>query len=121
MGRVSRRELLSAALLTRHAAIARAAVLLARPRLSRPRLGAETVDAVMRVAERSIMLILSRKIQEALVVGGAHGLHRAFKVTVLEVRGRKVKLGIEADADIPIRRSEVLERVRTCLETSDEQ
>jgi carbon storage regulator len=59
------------------------------------------------------MLVLSRKHQEAVVVGGANGFERVLKVTVLEIRGRSVKLGFEADADIPVHRWEVWERLCT--------
>ena len=41
------------------------------------------------------MLVLSRKNQESVVVGAADGLHRLFKVKVLEIRGTNVKLGFE--------------------------
>jgi carbon storage regulator CsrA len=34
-----------------------------------------------------------------------------LKVTVLDVQGGNVKLGFEANADIPIHRSEVWERI----------
>ena len=57
------------------------------------------------------MLVLSRKSQESVVVGGADGLHRLLKVTVLGVNGASVKLGFEVDADVPVHRSEVWERI----------
>ena len=58
------------------------------------------------------MLVLSRKNQEAVVIGGSDGFHRLFKVKVLEIRGTNVKLGFEVDPDVPVHRSEVWERVR---------
>ena len=57
------------------------------------------------------MLVLSRKSQESVVIGGADGAHRMLKVTVLDIRGTHVKLGFEADADVPVHRSEVWERI----------
>ena len=57
------------------------------------------------------MLVLSRKNQESVVVGGADGFHRLFKVKVLEIRGSNVKLGFEVDPDVPVHRSEVWERI----------
>jgi carbon storage regulator len=57
------------------------------------------------------MLVLSRKNQESVVVGGADGFHRLLKVTVLGIRGASVKLGFEVDADVPVHRSEVWERI----------
>jgi len=57
------------------------------------------------------MLVLSRKRHEVVVVGGSGGFTRLLKVTVLEIRGQHVKLGFEADADIPVNRWEVWERI----------
>ncbi len=57
------------------------------------------------------MLVLSRKNQESVVVGGK-GLERLLKVTVLEIAGGRVKLGFEVDDDIPVHRLEIWERMR---------
>ncbi len=57
------------------------------------------------------MLVLSRKKQEAVVVGGANGVARLVKVTVLDINGRSVRLGFEAEADIPIMRCELCDRI----------
>jgi carbon storage regulator CsrA len=57
------------------------------------------------------MLVLSRKNRESVVVGGSDGFHRLMKVTVLDIRGSHVKLGFEVDADIPVHRAEVWERI----------
>lgn len=58
------------------------------------------------------MLVLSRKQEESVVVGGSSAFGRVLKVTVLEIGSEHVKLGFEANDDIPIHRSEVLERIR---------
>jgi carbon storage regulator len=58
------------------------------------------------------MLILSRKCQESVVVGGTDGFEQMLKVTVLEIVGGRVRLGFEADAGVPVHRSEVWERIR---------
>ena len=57
------------------------------------------------------MLVLTRKAQESVVVGGVGGFERVITVTVLEIIGGKVRLGFEADAGVPINREEVLERI----------
>jgi len=51
------------------------------------------------------MLVLSRKKNESIVIGD--GLNQVL-VTVVEIRGDKVRIGIEAAKAIPIHRSEVL-------------
>jgi len=58
------------------------------------------------------MLVLSRKSQEAVVVGGTEGFERLLKVTVLEIRASSVRLGFEVDSAVPVHRLEVWERIR---------
>jgi carbon storage regulator len=57
------------------------------------------------------MLILSRKSQESVVVGGPEGVERMLTVTVLEIKGRQVRLGFQADSAVPIHRLEVWEHI----------
>jgi carbon storage regulator len=52
------------------------------------------------------MLVLSRKRDERIVIGDN------IVITVVEVRGDKVRLGIEAPAEVPVHRQEVLEAMR---------
>ena len=52
------------------------------------------------------MLVLSRKRDERIVIGDS------IVITVVEVRGDKVRLGIEAPAEVPVHRQEVLEAMR---------
>lgn len=58
------------------------------------------------------MLVLARKNQESVVVGGSSACDHVLKVTVLDIRGGRVKLGIEADQNVPVHRWEVWERIR---------
>ena len=57
------------------------------------------------------MLILSRKTQEAVVVGGDSRVENWLKVTVLEITGGRVKLGFKADGSVPVHRLEIWERM----------
>jgi carbon storage regulator CsrA len=57
------------------------------------------------------MLVLTRKSQESVVVGGSNDFQRILKVKVLEIRGERVKLGFDVDPDVPVHRLEVWERV----------
>jgi carbon storage regulator CsrA len=59
------------------------------------------------------MLVLSRKSQESVVVGGADGPECMLKVTVLDITGARVRLGFEADASVPVHRWELWERIRS--------
>ena len=59
------------------------------------------------------MLVLSRKKQESVMVGGGSGFERLLKVTVIEIRGGSVRLGFDASADLPVHRAEVWERINT--------
>jgi carbon storage regulator CsrA len=58
------------------------------------------------------MLVLTRRKKESVVMGGGGGLDRVLRITVLEIIGRKVKLGFDVDGDIPVHRSEIWERMR---------
>ena len=49
------------------------------------------------------MLVLSRKIGERIVI------EPGIEIAVVEIRGGKVRLGIEAPRDVSIRRSELAE------------
>ena len=57
------------------------------------------------------MLVLTRKSQEMVVVGGHSTFEPLLTVTVLEIRRDAVRLGFEAAADIPIHRWEVWQRL----------
>ena len=52
------------------------------------------------------MLVLSRKRDERIVIGDN------IVITVVEVRGDKVRLGIEAPAEVPVHRQEVIDAMR---------
>lgn len=58
------------------------------------------------------MLVLTRKQQQSVVVGGEDGIHQLLKVTVLDITNGSVKLGFEVNADVPVHRLEVWERIR---------
>ena len=58
------------------------------------------------------MLVLARKSMESVVVGGSDRFEQLLKVTVLEIKNGSVRLGFEADASVPVHRSEVWERIR---------
>jgi carbon storage regulator len=51
------------------------------------------------------MLVLTRKKNESIVINDV------IKVTVVEVRGDKVRLGIEAPRSIEVHREEVYEQI----------
>jgi len=58
------------------------------------------------------MLILSRRSDESVTVGDPAGVpEKMFKVTVLEIRKSSVLLGFQAAQEVPIHRSELLQRV----------
>jgi carbon storage regulator CsrA len=57
------------------------------------------------------MLVLSRKKEESVVVGGSNGFDRMLKVTVLGIQGGRVRLGFEVNRDFPVHRWEVWERI----------
>ena len=58
------------------------------------------------------MLVLSRKQYEAIVIG------KDIVIEVVEIRGDKVRLGIEAPREVPVHRKEVFEAIQKSLESS---
>lgn len=67
------------------------------------------------------MLVLSRQRDESIIIGDN------VVITIVDVRGDKVKLGIEAPKEIPVHRREVYEAIQrenrqaTLLKTDDAQ
>ena len=59
------------------------------------------------------MLVLTRRPGETLIIG------EEIRVTVLEVSGHQVRLGVTAPREVPVHREEVAERIR--LETGEVQ
>ena len=52
------------------------------------------------------MLVLTRKTGESIVIGSD------IRITVLEIQGRQIRLGIDAPTDVSVHRGEVYERIR---------
>ncbi len=52
------------------------------------------------------MLVLSRKVNETIIINDN------IVITVVDIRGDKVRLGIEAPKDVPVHRQEVYEAIK---------
>ncbi len=52
------------------------------------------------------MLVLSRQRDESIFIGDN------IKITVVDIRGDKVRLGIEAPSEVPVHRQEVYEAIQ---------
>ena len=52
------------------------------------------------------MLVLSRQRDESIMIGDD------VVITIVDIRGDKVRLGIEAPTDIPVHRQEVYEAIK---------
>lgn len=52
------------------------------------------------------MLVLSRKKNESIII------NNEITIVVVEIRGDKVRLGVEAPKEIPVHRQEVHEAIR---------
>jgi len=61
------------------------------------------------------MLVLSRKKNESIIINDD------ITIVVVEIRGDKVRLGIEAPKEIPVHRNEVYEAIRRNMEADSQQ
>jgi len=59
------------------------------------------------------MLVLSRKKNESIVI------NNEITVVIVEIRGDKVRLGIEAPKDVPVHRREVYDAIQRKLLAPD--
>jgi carbon storage regulator len=59
------------------------------------------------------MLVLSRKKNESLVINDD------ITIVVVEIRGDKVRLGVEAPKETPVHRNEVYEAIRRNMRSND--
>lgn len=59
------------------------------------------------------MLVLSRKKNESIVINDD------ITIVVVEIRGDKVRLGVEAPRDTPVHRKEVYEAIKRNQEGGD--
>lgn len=58
------------------------------------------------------MLILTRKVGETIVINDT------IRVTVLQVKGNQVRIGIEAPKDVSVHRQEIHERIAAQAEVA---
>ena len=61
------------------------------------------------------MLVLSRKRDERIVIGDN------IVITVVDVRGDKVRLGIDAPPEVPVHRQEVLDALKRAAAEAAQQ
>jgi carbon storage regulator CsrA len=59
------------------------------------------------------MLVLSRKVNEQIVIGDQ------IRITVVSIRGNQVRIGFEAPHDVPILREELLSARETAEFSAD--
>ena len=61
------------------------------------------------------MLILSRRIDESIQIGDD------ITVTLLDIKGKQVRIGINAPDDVDVHREEIYERIQADLDSTDRQ
>ncbi len=61
------------------------------------------------------MLVLSRKKNESIVI------NNDIKIVVVEIRGDKVRLGVEAPREVPVHRREVYDAIQRSKSDAPEQ
>ncbi len=58
------------------------------------------------------MLVLTRKLGESILIG------EDIKITVLQVRGRQIRIGIEAPKEMEVHREEIAKAIKEELRLS---
>ena len=61
------------------------------------------------------MLVLSRKKNESIVINDD------ISIVVVEIRGDKVRLGVEAPKEIPVHRREVYDAIKKSVDQANSQ
>ena len=61
------------------------------------------------------MLVLSRKKNESIVI------NNDITIVVVEIRGDKVRLGIEAPKEVPVHRREVYDAIQRSQQEKDQE
>lgn len=61
------------------------------------------------------MLILTRKVGESLLIGDD------IEVTVLNVRGNQVKIGVKAPSEVAVHREEIYRRIKQSKDELNEK
>ncbi len=62
------------------------------------------------------MLVLTRSVGEKLIIGNGE-----ITLTVLDVRGNQVRMGIDAPKDVAVHREEIFLRIRAEQAQEDEE
>jgi len=59
------------------------------------------------------MLVLSRQRDETIVIGDS------IRITIVEVRGDKVRIGIDAPRDVTVHRQEIYDAIKREMDEAD--
>lgn len=69
-----------------------------------------SVDPV--IHKEDFMLVLSRQSDETIIIGDN------IRITIVEVRGDKVRIGIDAPRDVAVHRQEIYDAIRRDAENA---
>ena len=64
------------------------------------------------IHKEDIMLVLSRQSDETIIIGDN------IRITIVEVRGDKVRIGIDAPRDVAVHRQEIYDAIRRDAENA---
>ncbi len=67
------------------------------------------------IIKEEIMLVLSRKKNESIVI------NNDITIVVIEIRGDKVRLGVDAPKEVPVHRQEVYEAIQRKQAEADDK
>ena len=64
------------------------------------------------------MLVLTRRLDQSITIGDPRSPEEAIEVTVIEVRGDQVRLGIKAPRSVTVHRKEIYEQIQEQNQTA---
>ena len=58
------------------------------------------------------MLVLTRRLDQSIIIGDPADPESAVEIIVTEVRGDQVRLGIQAPRSVPVHRAEIYQQIQ---------
>ena len=72
-----------------------------------------TAEGISAPRKNPPMLVLTRRLDQTIMIGDPKSGEAPIEITVIEVRGDQVRLGIAAPRDVAVHRREIYDEIQT--------